>query len=291
MFARPEYIWKGDDFSRAFEQDYLQTLLPLISCAFSLLYLTYQIARSFDRSRNVHPYHALQGHVAGGARLAEAAEEDGGYDEESEDEAEDEMGRNQQLALHPTPSQIHRSILKVDKPAGELVIAVLEVLAVFAEVGTQIAALILHAWGRKGTVAAAASVAVWVYIAVLASLRLLFSSNSKLSFPKLWYHTTFLYGFQWLCTILVFRSQIIHPRSSRTEALASVHFALVTLLTIIALTSRKGNRVVQLEYEGDLAPSREPLASVLSLATFSWVDSIVWRGYQKTTEMSDVWNL
>ncbi|TKA46270.1 hypothetical protein B0A54_03077 [Friedmanniomyces endolithicus] len=257
MFARPEYIWKGDDFSRAFEQDYLQTLLPLISCAFSLLYLTYQIARSFDRSRNVHPYHALQGHVAGGARLAEAAEEDGGYDEESEDEAEDEMGRNQQLALHPTPSQIHRSILKVDKPAGELVIAVLEVLAVFAEAGTQIAALILHAWGRKGTVAAAASVAVWVYIAVLASLRLLFSSSSKL----------------------------------RTETLASVHFGLVTLLTIIALTSRKGNRVVQLEYEGDLAPSREPLASVLSLATFSWVDSIVWRGYQKTTEMSDVWNL
>ncbi|KAK0851967.1 Transporter of the ATP-binding cassette (ABC) [Friedmanniomyces endolithicus] len=291
MFARPEYIWKGDDFSRAFEQDYLQTLLPLISCAFSLLYLTYQIARSFDRSRNVHPYHVLQGHVADGARLAEAAEEDGGHDEESEDEAEDEMGRNQQLALHPTPSQIHKSVLKVDKPAGELVIAVLEVLAVFAEVGTQIAALILHAWGRKGTVAAAASVAVWVYIAVLASLRLLFSSNSKLSFPKLWYHTTFLYGFQWLCTILVFRSQIIHPRSSRTEALASVHFALVTLLTIIALTSRKGNRVVQLEYEGDLAPSREPLASVLSLATFSWVDSIVWRGYQKTTEMSDVWNL
>ncbi|TKA73892.1 hypothetical protein B0A55_03795 [Friedmanniomyces simplex] len=288
MFTRPKYIWKGDDFSRAFEHDYLQTLLPLVSCAFSLLYLTYQIARSFARSRNVHPYQLVKSHVWNGARPSEEQGED---EEESEDGTEDEMERNEQLALRPTRSRTDKSVLEVDKPAGEVAIAVLEEGAVFAEVGIQVAVLILHAWGRKGTVAAVASLAVWAYIAILTSLRLLLSSSSKLSFPKLWYHTAFLYGFQWLCTILVFRSQIIHPRSHRTEALASAHFALVTLLTLISLTSRKGNRAVQLEYEGDLAPSREPLASVLSLATFSWVDPIVWKGYQKTTEMSDVWNL
>ncbi|KAK3069805.1 Transporter of the ATP-binding cassette (ABC), partial [Teratosphaeriaceae sp. CCFEE 6253] len=289
MFARPNYIWKGDDFSRAFEQDYLQTLLPLISCGFSLLYLGYQIYRKAERTRNANPYWLLKSHVGNGVRMPDEQEE--GDDDGSSEEAEDEMERNQQLALQPSHSQADKSMMQVDKPAGEMAIAMLEELAVIAAVGIQVAALLLHAWGKKGTVAAVASVAVWAYIAVLTSLRLLFSSTSKLSFPKLWYHTAFLYGFQWLCTILVFRSQIIHPGSKRTEVLASAHFALTTLLTLIALTSRKGNRVVQLEYEGDLQPSREPLASVLSLATFSWVDPIVWKGYQKTTEMSDVWNL
>ena len=33
------------------------------------------------------------------------------------------------------------------------------------------------------------------------------------------------------------------------------------------------------------------MASLLSLATFSWVDAIVWRGYKKTFEIEDLWNL
>jgi ABC-type multidrug transport system fused ATPase/permease subunit len=68
-------------------------------------------------------------------------------------------------------------------------------------------------------------------------------------------------------------------------------FVLVSLLFLIALCSRKGNKAVELEYEGDILPAREPVASVFSLATFSWVDSIVWTGYKKTYELTDVWNL
>ena len=33
------------------------------------------------------------------------------------------------------------------------------------------------------------------------------------------------------------------------------------------------------------------MASLLSIVTFSWVDAIVWRGYKKTFEMEDLWNL
>ncbi|KAK4543111.1 hypothetical protein LTR36_005888 [Oleoguttula mirabilis] len=277
-------VWRVDDLSRCFTQDYLQTLFPLIACGISLLFLSYQVLRT--RPGASHAYSRIKGHVWNGAQSAQEQAEDGA-DEESEDEFE----RNEGLALRASKSRTDISVMTVDKPRGEVTIAVIEALAVFAELGIQVAALILHAWGGKGTIAAIASVAVWAYIAVLTSLRLLFSSTSRLSFPKLWYHTAFLYGFQWTCTILIFRSQIIHPRSKVTEALTSTHFALTTLLTLIALASRKGNRAVELEYEGDLEPSREPLASVLSLATFSWVDPIVWKGYQKTTELSDVWNL
>lgn len=287
MFARCRAVWQADDFTRCFQYDYLQVLFPLIACGFSILYLLYQILRTANRSRSRQSYTLLKPTLGNGVRHdGQQCDED-----DAEEESEDELQRNAELALQPTKSKTDISVMTIDKPKGEVVIAVTEELAVFAELGVQVAMLVLHAWGRRGTTANIASVAVWAYIAVLTSARLLFSTTSRLSFPKLWYHTAFLYCLQWLLAILIFRSQIIHPRSKVTQALTSADFALSTLLALIALTSRKGNRAVELEYEGDLEPSREPLASVLSLATFAWVDPIVWRGYRKTFEMSDVWNL
>lgn len=168
---------------------------------------------------------------------------------------------------------------------------VMEEAAVLAELGLHMAMLFMGVYGRKGRIAAIAGVVVWAYIATLASLRLLFSSTSRWSFPRLWYHTAFIYGFQWCFTILVFRSALLHPRSRLQEQLTIADFALTTVLLIIALGSRKGNKAVELEYEGDIEPARETVASVFSLATFSWVDPIVWKGYRKTYELADVWNL
>jgi ABC-type multidrug transport system fused ATPase/permease subunit len=281
-------LWNGDDFTACFERDYFQTLFPLLGCGVSLLYLSYQVFRSAKRERLARQYDHLKVDLANGDGWPGENSDD---DDETEDEEEDELARRQELALQPTRSRTNMSVVTVDKPRGEVTIALVEEVAVIAELGIHIATLMLHIWGRKGTAASIASVATWAYIAVLTSLRLLFSSTSRFSFPKLWYHTSFLYGWQWLITSLVFHSQLIHPRSKTAEALTSADFALVSLLFFIALTSRKGNKAVVLEYEGEIEPSREPLASVFSLATFSWVDPIVWRGYTKTFEMSDVWNL
>ncbi|EMC96893.1 hypothetical protein BAUCODRAFT_106032 [Baudoinia panamericana UAMH 10762] len=284
MFAHCKRgVWDLDDFTSCFERDYLQTLLPLIACGLSLVFLLVQIARSAIRARRKSGYTVLKDHLHNGVRSSEQQEEDNGDEDEDVQDAD--------LTLQSTRSQARVSVVEVDKPRGEVVIAAIEELAVIAEVGIHIAALMLHTEGRKGRVAQIAGFATWAYIAVLTSSRLLFSTSSRLSFPHLWYHTSFLYGFQWLCTVLLFRSEIIHPWTRLTQALTIADFALVTLLTLIALTSRKGNKAVELEHEGDLEPSREPLASLLSLVTFSWVDPIVWQGYRKTTEMTDVWNL
>lgn len=168
---------------------------------------------------------------------------------------------------------------------------VLEILALLGEIGVNLAALLTQAWGDNGTLAAIAGLVSWGYIFALASARLLLASSQKHSFAKLWNQTAILYGLQWLFTILLFRSAIIHPRSRRAQMFMVADFILATLLGLIALTTRKGNRAVVLEYEDNLEPSREPLASLFSLATFSWVDAIVWKGYTKTFELSDIWNL
>ncbi|KAH9872673.1 hypothetical protein J1614_005067 [Plenodomus biglobosus] len=276
-------IWGRDDFSRCFQLDYLQTLFPLVACGVSVIYLLVQLYLASTASKYHHAYSALQDprHVWS----FRSPHYDGNA---SDSDDEDEFDRNEDLALHLANTM---STVAVVRPRGEVTVVVLEEAAVLAQLGLHVAILITNAWGSHGKLAEIVNVAVWGYVATLASLRLLLSSTGRFSFPKLWYHTAFIYGFQWVCSVLLFRSAIIHPRSDVHQKLMIGDFVLVSLLFLISLCSRKGNKAVQLEYEADIMPAREPVASVLSLATFSWVDPIVWTGYKKTYELSDVWNL
>lgn len=158
-------------------------------------------------------------------------------------------------------------------------------------IGVNLAVLLSNAWGHKGVVAAIAGLVAWGYIFVLVSIRLLAIRTRLSRLPNLWYHTAFLYGVQWILVALLFRSAIIHPRSHLAQNLMIADFSLTTTLALIAITSRKGNKIVMLDYEDNLEPSHEPLANLFSIATFGWVDAIVWQGYRKTFELSDVWNL
>jgi ABC-type multidrug transport system fused ATPase/permease subunit len=266
---------------------YLLTLFPLVVCGGSVIYLLIQLYFAAKESRYYHTYSVLDDprHV-----WSLRSPHYNGDDIDTDSE-EDQFVRNEGLALDPTTSHGAVSAMTVDKPRGQVTVVVLEEAAVLAQLAVHIAVLYLNTWGRNGRIAAFANIAVWSYIATLASLRLLFSSTNRVSFPNLWYHTAFIYGFQWLFTVMLFRSAIIHPRSDIHQKLTILDFVLTSLLFLIALCSRKGNRTVELEYEGDILPAREPTASVFSLATFSWVDAIVWTGYKKTYELTDVWNL
>lgn len=192
------------------------------------------------------------------------------------------------LVLTKTTTQ--GSVAAIDSPRGQYTLVIVELLAIAAVDAINIAALVLHAYGPKGTLAAASGVATWSYILVLATCRLTLS-NTRWRIPRAWNHTATLYSLLWLFSLVIFRSVLIHPRSRLTEALVITEFSLTSLLFGIAITTRKGNKAVVLEWEGDIEPGREPLASLFSIATFSWVDSIVWNGYMKPLEMADVWNL
>lgn len=180
---------------------------------------------------------------------------------------------------------------KVSYPKGEILAVIIEVLAVVGEVLVNLTALVTHAWGQHGTSAAIAGVAVWSYIGAIALLRLFTTSTRFVHIPKIWYHTAFLYNLQWLFSALLFRSAIIHPQSNRARGLTSADFGLTTVLALVILTTRKGNKPVTLQHENGLQPSKEPLASLFSRATFSWVDAIVWEGYKKPFEIASVWDL
>lgn len=194
-------------------------------------------------------------------------------------------------ALHLAKVQTKESLVEVNKPRGQVWVVVIEILAVTAELGINLAALVTEAWGHNGTVAAIGGVITWAYVFALVSIRLPATARKPSRIPNLWYHTAFLYIIQWILVALLFRSEVIHPRSPRAQGLMIANFVTATLLAMIPITSRKGNKIVVLEYEDDLQPSHEPLANLFSIATFGWVDAIVWQGYRKTFELSDVWNL
>lgn len=178
-----------------------------------------------------------------------------------------------------------------DKPRGEALRVVLEIVAGAGQVGISIAVMATGAWRKEAMIAATSTLALWSYVLVLCAARLTSTLSPRVSFPTIWFHTSFLYGVTWIPAALLLRSYILHPPSPLARELMIASFVLNTFLLGTALASRKCNKPVELEYEQGIPPSREPTASIISLATFSWVDAIVWQGYKKTFELEDVWNL
>ena len=267
---------------------YLRVLLPLIALSASLLVLVIQIIRQIAKLRRNTGYIPLES--------SNEVNRDDGLSIDYRNGLEhiqsiEELGENERLALQRTVSHTKESALQASRPRGESVLVVVEVIALAGQVGVNLAASLSHAWDRHGSLVAIAGLGTWGYILALALLRLLQPGRRISRLLKLWNHTAALYALQWVFTVLLFRSAIIHPRSNRAQALMIAQFVLSTILVLIAVTSRKGNKVVILEYEDDIEPSKEPLASLLSIATFGWVDAIVWQGYKKAYEISDVWNL
>lgn len=133
--------------------------------------------------------------------------------------------------------------------------------------------------------------AIQAYILLLATIRLMFPKTTRYPTTSLWDHTALLYLFNFIFSSVSFRTALIHASSKLAQALSISEFSLVTLLCIIALSSRRGNKPVWQEAHNGLEPSQEPVATVFSVLTFGWVDPIVWKGYWKPFELSDVWNL
>lgn len=172
---------------------------------------------------------------------------------------------------------------EVNRPRGATITTLIEATCSLINLGISIGILFTNVWGQSWRTAAIANAVAWAYISILILLRL--------CGLKVWNHTASLYAIQWLLTISIFRSTLLYPRSEKSKILEITVFLLATILVLISLTSRKGNKTVLVQYEKDITPSKEPLASVLSKITFSWADSLIWDGYKTPLEIGRVWNV
>ncbi|PHH76236.1 hypothetical protein CDD82_4074 [Ophiocordyceps australis] len=297
-FARCQSpIWTGDDLTACFQQDYLKTLLPLLVVAASVVRIVaVSLSRAVAHRKASQGYKPLEGNAypaqdhtglpPGAADPATLDSDDEDHDHH-DDALEIHAGR---LALAKTTSR--GSIVQADTPTGQRVSQLVELLAIAALVIINAIAVADPASYRPGLppTGAIAGLLVWIYALLLTTLRLSLGT-SKWRVPHLWNHTATIYALAWLLDVFPFRSAIIHPLSSLSQGLTIAEFALVTLLFALAVTTRKGNRTVLLEWEDGIEPSREPLASLFSIATFAWIDPIVFRAWNRSLELGDVWNL
>ena len=272
----------ADNFAR-----FLQTLFPLVACGLSLLFLIIQIARRIARTPHGKHYEPLEAANGTDDTVKDLEPVNDSFSDITSINGGIEQN---QLSLQKTISRLHDHDAEINRPRGVLLVISLECLAVAGQVGINLTCLAL-ALGRAEKTAAASQLALWLYVLLLLCLRLALPHLKRNTSLGLWNHTTVLYCLQWLFTVICFRSALVHPRPEPNQTLVIANFVLGTLLAVIALMERRGNRTVILQHEDDLEPSHEPLASLLSLATFSWVNAIVWHGYWNTYELQDVWNL
>ena len=270
---------------------YLQILFPLLLCAASVLLLLIQLHRRFFQSKYYYAY-TLVDHWRHPWTTKLPAPDQHLHEQGDDQDAQDELERNAQLALNPTVSQAKNTTVVEDAhPRFGVLRLALEVACVVSQLGIHVAALRYDQWDNQRLRATVIGMTAWLYIAVLVLVRSTLMRYKEPVFPALWYHTTCLYSFLFPITGLIFRSRIIHPRPNESAGLVAADFTLASILALNSLTSRIGNKAVEIEYEQDIPPAREPLASALSIATFSWVDPIIWTGYKKTFQLTDVWNL
>ncbi|EPS42274.1 hypothetical protein H072_3753 [Dactylellina haptotyla CBS 200.50] len=211
---------------------------------------------------------------------------------DTEDEFE-EGDTEDHLALTRTMSRASVQETKIDRPVGEVWWVALEEIAVMAQVGLHMTTYLSPTtdnW-RFGKLPALVGVAVWGYTLILTTLRVSLPRTKQYPLPVLWDHTAAIYLSQFVLYTVIFRTVLIYDRPSLNRAVVIAEFSLVSFLAMIAMTTRRGNKAVKQEIIDGLEPSHEPLASLLSLACYSWIDPLIWDGYKAPLDMKRVWNL
>ncbi|KAK5089910.1 Transporter of the ATP-binding cassette (ABC) [Lithohypha guttulata] len=252
-------IWFYDDIDPHFQRLYLQAVFPLTVCALSLIVLLVKSTTTFVQTKTRQQHQPLV-----------------------------DIEEDEDLTLQKTTTDT--STFDVDKPKGEAGVVTFELVILGSQLAINIAAFLYdHTSTALNSIT---YIVLWSYLILLAILRLYSTTTGNVyRFLKLWNHCAVIYGFEWLCEVMLFRSAIIRPKSSLSRNIIATRFALTCVLSFVVLISRRGNRAVKVEYEDDIEPSREPLASLLGTLTFAWIDSIIWRGFKRPLEMTDVWNV
>jgi hypothetical protein len=189
-------------------------------------------------------------------------------------------------------SSSNRVIAELRKPRGAVYITLLECWIVLAAIYVSVTTTSIHArdWDDRDSTKDISTLTTWIYIATLTWLRLLFLCSRSDPLPELWRHTASLYCVQWTLTLIRFYSAGMSAVSSTAENLQVAEFIVSSCLALIAVSTRNPHGVV-ITHQADIGPSEEPFASLISLATFSWADKIVWRGNRKDFNLNDVWDL
>lgn len=137
----------------------------------------------------------------------------------------------------------------------------------------------------------------WAYLLAVVSLRLV-NINQSVKFinkypGNIWAVSFVSYMFLFVSNLLPFRSIYIgHIKSKlvRDYYLSQTYIDLT--LFLLLFFSPSGNKYpVVYRTDGTITPSPEPVSSIASFVSWSWLNRFVWAAHKSTIENKDVWGL
>lgn len=132
----------------------------------------------------------------------------------------------------------------------------------------------------------------WCYCLALVLIRLAYMQASTVPSGGLWYHSTVMYLFAFVFSLITLNSTLMHPFSKVSSNYYFADTFLSTGLFVLNFSAKIGNRPARLYMtsKGPM-PSPEPVSSLFQLVSFSWLDPLVWKGYWEPLNMEDIWDL
>ncbi|KAK9470277.1 uncharacterized protein V1510DRAFT_440956 [Dipodascopsis tothii] len=313
FFECPAPLWDLDDLSVCARQRYLRVFLPLSVIAISSAILfsdtiakwwgRYRGYIALDQDDDFNPLSAGPALLDEDPDAAAAAllndDDDDDYQiyrlatTDARDMTVDDAER---ASLHKDTLEVDDYKVTIVDPRGSrfrvaveetcLAIQVLSHLA--AIVGILVYAPAREDWEHYGLRAIVGSL-FWAYTLFLANMRL--SRSSQFMPSYVWLHLFFLYAAAWCSALLSARSALLHPVSRLIDLSTYLDTALTTVLFIVTVTSPIGSKPIYLESRHGFPANREPKASIWSVMTFSWANTIIRKGYRNPLTLEEVWDL
>lgn len=136
-------------------------------------------------------------------------------------------------------------------------------------------------------------VAFWGYAFALCAARVANMKKQKVPLPNLWAHSTALYLFHLVSSVVFFRSALIgHVKKAPAAYYYEADFAVTLVLVFLAVTCSVKDKPARLYVTSDGAkPSPENVASLWSFCTYSWIDNMIWKARKSPLTMADIWGL
>jgi ABC-type multidrug transport system fused ATPase/permease subunit len=257
-------VWDNGRISTCFQRIYLSGLLAIGTCSVSLIILISVLIH-----RHISPVEHKFSRLAGTEEDADATPE----------------GVSEPTAF------INNTVSYVVSHGPK--VAVLELVLLLADVAV-CAILLVHAPQTPSAGLSPLPVALSSsYLFILAISRRVVGTARPRSFTLLGTQSSILYTFHWLFSCAMAHAVLINPPSTVWRISTLAHFALFTLLVLFASTAPRNLIDLDMEHETypGLTAAKEPTASLLSHLTFSWVGSLVWKGFRVTLQVSDLFDL
>ncbi|GEQ70295.1 hypothetical protein JCM33374_g3971 [Metschnikowia sp. JCM 33374] len=133
----------------------------------------------------------------------------------------------------------------------------------------------------------------WAYAFLLCTVRVINMSKTHVATPSVWAHSTALYMFYIVPSVVFARSSWIgHVKSDIVSKYYQASFFATAILVVLNITAKVGDKPGHVYVTSDGAtPSPELVSSIWSFSTYSWINPMIWKAYQSPMLKEDIWGL